>query len=80
MLNLYENITLAQNGDTKAFLELISCFYPLLKKYALLLKYEDAYYDLQIRLIEIIVRIKLPGFQSTENPVLLRYVKNSLYH
>lgn len=80
MLDLFKNITLAQDGDTKAFLELINCFYPLLKKYTLLLNYEDAYFDLQIKLIELIVRIKLPKFQSTENPVLLRYFKNSLYH
>lgn len=80
MINISENIALAQNGDKTAFLRLIGCFSPLLKKYAFLLKYEDAYFDLQIKLIEIIMQLKLSSFQSTENPVLIGYFKNSLHH
>ena len=50
----------AKNGDENAILEYIDRFKPLLKKYANRLRYEDAYNDLQLKLIEV---LKASGFQ-----------------
>lgn len=45
---LSEAITSAQHNNPDSLLALIEKFKPLLKKYAYKLRYEDAYYDLQL--------------------------------
>lgn len=56
---LDETIASAQHNNSESLLALIEKFKPLLKKYAYKLHYEDAYYDLQLDFIQIILTINL---------------------
>lgn len=49
---LFDLFLNAYNGNSFAQLQIVQRFQPLLKKYAALLKYEDAYSDLQLYLLE----------------------------
>ena len=55
---LSEAIASAQHNNPDSLLALIEKFKPLLKKYAYKLHYEDAYYDLQLDFIQIVLSIK----------------------
>lgn len=57
-------------------LECINKFNPLLRKYALLLGYEDAYSDLRLELIIVIKKISTKHIKSNINPSILKYIKN----
>ena len=48
---LFDLFLNAYNGNSFAQLQIVQRFQPLLKKYAALLKYEDAYSDLQLYLL-----------------------------
>lgn len=54
----------AANGDQTAKLEIINQFRPLLRKYAYKLNYEDAFYDLELKLLEILT---MPFFNNPQN-------------
>lgn len=64
--------------DSKILLELLERFTPLIKKYAKILRYEDAYSDLQLDFIEIISKIDMDKMKRTEDYVLLNYIKKSV--
>ena len=51
---LFDLFLNAYNGNSFAQLQIVQRFQPLLKKYAALLKYEDAYSDLQLYLLELL--------------------------
>ena len=78
-LRLCEEITGAkENSDV--LLNLITKFSPLLKKYAAMLRYEDAYADLQLDFIEMICKFNMDKMKRTDNFTLLSYIKKVIYN
>ena len=51
---LLDTIRYAKNGSSEAMLELINRFDRVIRKYARLLKYEDAYEDIVVEFIAFI--------------------------
>ena len=77
---LSEAITSAQHNNPDSLLALIEKFKPLLKKYAYKLRYEDAYYNLQLDFIQIVLSINLDAQnQKSEGNVMLVNELNNLY-
>ncbi len=76
-MSLADLIANVQKGDDNSLLILISKFHGLLKKYANKLKSEDAYYDLQIVLIEIIKK-NLIQLKKKEDPYIINYIEKSI--
>lgn len=78
---LAEQINMVQNGNNDELVALIEKFDRLLKKYARLLRYEDALNDLQLDFIVLIKNIRLERLQYCNDGVLVNYivraVKNS---
>lgn len=68
----------AQNGDKGAMLDLIKKFMPLFKKYAIKLKYEDAYQDILLYYIELIKRLNLKKLTATKDEILVSYINISI--
>lgn len=75
-----ELIQKAQSGDGEALLILIEKFLPLLKKYAKKLNYEDAFFDMQLCFIELILTWDLSILRNRSEGVLVNYISNCLYH
>ena len=65
----------AREHDEAAMVELIERFYPLFKKYALKLEYEDAYEDLILWFIELIKSDRLTTLQEE---VIVSYIHVSV--
>lgn len=59
-------------------LYLLQQFDPLLKKHARALYYEDAYNDLQLCFMELIVRVKVEGFIGKDEKYILSYIRKSI--
>lgn len=70
----------SQSGNSEALLTLIDKFKPLLKKYAYLLKYEDAYNDLQADFIEIVQNIQLDNLRNICEGALVSYINTSIHN
>lgn len=70
---LFDLFLNAYNGNSFAQLQIVQRFQPLLKKYAALLKYEDAYSDLQLYLLELLHSRKDDG-------TLVKYIESSIRH
>lgn len=77
---LDETIASAQHNNSESLLALIEKFKPLLKKYAYKLHYEDAYYDLQLDFIQIILTINLDAQKQKSEGALVNYICNSVQH
>ena len=77
---LDETIASAQHNNSESLLALIEKFKPLLKKYAYKLHYEDAYYDLQLDFIQIILTINLDAQKQKSEGTLVNYICNSVQH
>lgn len=75
---LLKKIIEAQNDHEEKLLDLINDFTPLLKKYAYLLRYEDAFADLRLEFIEIILGIDSDRFSLYEEAQMLSYIKISV--
>lgn len=76
---LYDLILRCQDNDNDGFGELISMFQPLLRKYAFLLNYTDAYDDVYDCFIDCIYKIPLQKLKTSENDaVVLAYIKTSM--
>lgn len=60
--------------------ELIVLFDPLLKKYARLLAYEDAYAELRMTLIELVLAIDVMAFRNRSDGAYIHYIRRSLHH
>lgn len=67
---LFDLFLNAYNGNSFAQLQIVQRFQPLLKKYAALLKYEDAYSDLQLYLLELLHSGKLTKLQRKDDGTL----------
>lgn len=76
MAEIYELIQRAQT-DISNIMELVDLFNPLIKKYAYLLSDEDAYNDLRLEFIEIIIKIDLNRIKNTQNGSLIAYLEKS---
>ena len=68
---LSEAISSAQHNNPDSLLALIEKFKPLLKKYAYKLHYEDAYYDLQLDFIQIVLSINLDAQNQNSEACIL---------
>lgn len=77
---LFKQIESAQNGDSEASYELIKSFTPLLRHYARLCPYEDAFEEFQIMLLEIIKNINLHSFSNKNNAIIIAYFRKSIFH
>ena len=66
---LFDLFLNAYNGNSFAQLQIVQRFQPLLKKYAALLKYEDAYSDLQLYLLELLHSGKLTTLQRSVDEI-----------
>ena len=77
---LSEAIASAQHNNPDSLLALIEKFKPLLKKYAYKLHYEDAYYDLQLDFIQIVLSINLDAQNQKSEGALVNYICNSVKH
>ncbi len=79
MKDISERLCLAASGDEDALLEIINQFQPLLKKYARKLNYEDAYFDLQLKLIEIIHNPAFSDYVKSVGQAVV-YIQQSVIH
>lgn len=80
MSELYNLIKKSQIKDLDSVEIICSKFAPLIKKYAYMLRYEDAYSDLQLCLIECIYKIPLSsGKFNLSDAYILSYIKKSVY-
>ncbi len=75
-----ELIRKAQSGDGEALLILLKRFLPLLRKYANKLNYEDAFFDMQLCFIELILTWDLCILRNKSEGALVKYISSSLYH
>ena len=73
-------IILAKQKDQEAILKLIDKFNPLLKKYAYLLKYEDALQDLIIFFIDLLYKIPDSLLQNYNEGKIVVYIEKSVKH
>lgn len=77
--NLHAEIKKAQGGVEPSVLHLLEQFQPLLRKYGLLLHYEDAYWDLRLAFLELIQTFPTSG-RPMEDKTILAYLSKSVYH
>nr|WP_308628254.1 sigma factor-like helix-turn-helix DNA-binding protein [uncultured Eisenbergiella sp.] len=71
----YEMISEYQSGNDKILMELIEYFQPLLKKYAFMLGYQDAYNDLQLEFIEFLQKMPLTALNSANDGTIVEYIR-----
>lgn len=67
-----------QIPDERATLEFLKLFGKLLRKYARLLEYEDAYEDLQLFLIELLHMMKEKDIGSKDDRYIVKYIAVSV--
>ena len=77
---LKEKIQNAQNSSADDLLQITQQFSPLISKYARKLADEDAYFDLQLKLLEIVLNIDLSKMRDTKDFVLISYIVRSLHN
>lgn len=72
-------IQMAQKNKEDLY-DLTVMFAPLLKKYAYYLRYEDAYNDLLLDFIELVLKMNLNSLANQSNQTLLAYIQKSIYN
>ena len=77
-LRLIDRIASAQNNKGNTLNELVQDFSPIIKKYAFLLKHEDAQSDLQLDFIELICNFKTDSFSPKEDQYVLAYIEKTM--
>lgn len=80
MKNLQRTITDAHSQDKDAMEELLIAFYPLIKKYARKLSYEDAEQDLVLFFIELVNFLPVEKFQQGEEGQIVSYIQKAVIH
>lgn len=75
---LYSLIVSAKKGDKQSLLTIINKFTPLLKKYARILKYEEASTDLIIALIEIVKRVDTLYLEKLDSWQVIKYIHTAM--
>jgi len=79
-VNYYINeIERAKFGDEQSTLNLLDCFNPILRKYAYLLSYDDAYADLRCEFIGLIRSFPV-GNYFENNGAVIGYIQKSIFH
>ena len=78
MKDILRQISEAQNNHEKLE-KIVEGFNPLLNKYARKLNYDDAYFDMRISFIELILNIKVEMFPQNEDKYVLGYISKSVY-
>ena len=78
--SLLTKIINAQKNHEEDLVQLINDFTPLLKKYATKMNYEDAFADLRLEFIEIILGISTEKFSNYAEPQILCYIKISVHN
>ena len=78
--SLLVKIINAQKNHEEDLLCLINDFVPLIKKYASKMSSEDAFADLRLEFIEIILGIDTERFANYAEPQILSYIKTSVYN
>ena len=78
--SLLTKIINAQKNHEEDLVQLINDFTPLLKKYATKMNDEDAFADLRLEFIEIILGIDTEKFSNYAEPQILSYIKISVYN
>ena len=63
-----------------AVLSLINQFEKMLKKYARSLEYEDAFWDLQLFFIELVLTMKNSGLGNKCDAIIVQYISTSVYN
>lgn len=77
---ILSKILQVQAGDRDAMQELLKKFAPLLKKYAYLLKMEDAYEELQCNFLTALVNLDINRLISKSDGAIINYIQQSIYH
>lgn len=77
---LIDRIALAQENREGILNQLLQEFLPLNKKYASMLRYEDALSDMQLDFIKLIRNFKVDSFYHREDKYVLGYITKSVYH
>lgn len=77
-MKISDLIAESQNGNNDATLLMIEKFKPLLKKYAYMLYYEDAYNDLLVDFIELIHDINLDHIHDKGEGKMVSYIYKSI--
>lgn len=75
---LYDQIALAQNGDKSVMFALIEQFNPLITKYSKLLNTEDAFEDMRLVFIELVMGLKLDKLRSHSDGVIVSYITKTI--
>lgn len=75
---LAELIARFQSGDNCGAETIIQKFQPLMRKYAYMLNYEDAYDDLVVDLVNLIHHVKLKDLHSNEDSAIVIYLQKSI--
>lgn len=75
---LCDQIALAQSGDKTIMLALIEQFKPLITKYAKLLNTEDAFEEMRLVFIELIMELKLDKLRSRSDGVIVAYITKTI--
>lgn len=75
---LCDQIALAQSGDKSIMLALIEQFKPLITKYAKLLNTEDAFEEMRLVFIELIMELKLDKLRSRSDGVIVAYITKTI--
>ncbi|MBQ4547562.1 MAG: sigma-70 family RNA polymerase sigma factor [Oscillospiraceae bacterium] len=78
--SLLTKIIDAQKNHEEDLVQLINDFTPLLKKYATKMNGEDAFADLRLEFIEIILGINAEKFSNYVEPQILSYIKISVHN
>jgi RNA polymerase sigma factor (sigma-70 family) len=76
---LAELIIQFQKGDNRGAEIIIEKFMPLLKKYAYKLNYEDAYDDIIVDFLALLLHIKLDSLHSIDDGALTVYFQRSIH-
>lgn len=78
--SLYTCIQKIKHGDQEQMLFLLDTFEPLLKKYARLLRSEDAFEELQCFLLSFAREMPLEKLTAPTNGVIISYISKAVYH
>lgn len=60
--------------------DLLRTFEPLLKKYARLLEYPDAYFDLQAAFLDIVKKLDVNRLDNKTDGTVFRYIQSAVHH
>lgn len=76
---LIDDIIKIQDGDNDSTIKLVEKFKPLMKKYAYILHYEDAYHDLLADFIELLLKLKVERIKNKEEGSMISYLSTSIH-